>query len=181
MTVKYYNLSEWNTDLISGTKILMLGCPGSGKSTFSKQLSLKLKLPVIHMDDEYWENGWRRTEEQKFRQRILDVLTSDQWILDGNYAGILEDRLAYADTVIMLELSPLTCLFRVFWRAMKRRAGETSSLPRKIRDNPSFSLRPNFKFLSKIMFFNVRTMPKMKQELLNFSITHDVYWINMGH
>ena len=36
-------------------KIIVIGCPGSGKSYFSKELAKKTKLPVIHLDMIYWK------------------------------------------------------------------------------------------------------------------------------
>ena len=33
-----------------GNKIIVLGCPGSGKSTFSKKLHELTQLPLIHLD-----------------------------------------------------------------------------------------------------------------------------------
>ena len=36
-------------------RILIIGCPGSGKSYFAKRLGEITKLPVIHMDNIYWK------------------------------------------------------------------------------------------------------------------------------
>ena len=39
-------------------RIMIIGCPGSGKSTLSKQLAMKLKLPLVHLDQIYWKNSF---------------------------------------------------------------------------------------------------------------------------
>ena len=39
-----------------GNKIIVLGCPGSGKSTFSKKLHELTQLPLIHLDN---VKSWR--------------------------------------------------------------------------------------------------------------------------
>ena len=40
--------------IFSVKRILVIGCPGSGKSYFAKKLGAFLDLPVIHMDNLYW-------------------------------------------------------------------------------------------------------------------------------
>ena len=39
-------------------KIMVIGCCGSGKSTLSKQLAKKLKLPLVHLDVLNWCGNW---------------------------------------------------------------------------------------------------------------------------
>ncbi len=41
-------------------KILIIGCSGSGKSTFAKKLGIKLNIPIYHMDM-IWHNADRTT------------------------------------------------------------------------------------------------------------------------
>ena len=38
----------------TGNKILVLGCSGSGKSTFSRELAARTGLPLIHLDNIWW-------------------------------------------------------------------------------------------------------------------------------
>lgn len=40
-------------------KILIIGCSGSGKSTLAVALGEKLGLPVVHLDQLWWKEGWR--------------------------------------------------------------------------------------------------------------------------
>ena len=35
-------------------KIIVIGCPGSGKSTFSRELHNKTSIPLYHLDMMYW-------------------------------------------------------------------------------------------------------------------------------
>ena len=46
-----------------------------------------------------------------------ELLARDPWVMDGNYAGTLDRRLAACDTVVFLDLPRTVCL----WRAVKRR------------------------------------------------------------
>ena len=54
-----------------GRRVLVIGMAGSGKSTFSRALSAKTGLPVIHLDLYQWKPGWVRpsTGSQRLRTR----------------------------------------------------------------------------------------------------------------
>lgn len=47
-------------------KVMVVGSSGSGKSTFSRQLSKILKVPVYHLDMYFWKPNWQmmRYDEQ---------------------------------------------------------------------------------------------------------------------
>jgi len=46
-------------------------------------------------------------------------MSKPKWIMDGNYGGTMEMRLAACDTVIFLNLSRWICLRRVMGRSFK--------------------------------------------------------------
>lgn len=47
-------------------KVLIIGCPGAGKSTFARKLSENAQLPLIHFDKFYHEVGrWNDDPKQK--------------------------------------------------------------------------------------------------------------------
>ena len=97
-------------------KIIVIGSSGSGKSTLSRQLSNILNIPVYHLDVLFWKPNWVMTtkDEQIDIQNLL--LEKSYWLIDGNYTGIMEDRLQLADTIIFLNLPRSICYFRVFKR-----------------------------------------------------------------
>lgn len=37
-------------------KILVIGSPGAGKSTFSRRLQKKINLPIIYLDQLFWRS-----------------------------------------------------------------------------------------------------------------------------
>lgn len=98
-------------------KILILGSCGAGKSTLAIKLQKKLALPLICLDQLYWQPGWEKTEKEAWRSKVKDLLKKENWIMDGNYRSTLDLRLPAADMIIFLDYSRWLC----FWRIWKRR------------------------------------------------------------
>ena len=102
-------------------KIIVIGCPGSGKSTFSKELHNKTGIPLFHLDMMFWNADKTTVEKSVFRKRLLNILKLDKWIIDGNYQSTMESRLRECDTVFFLDYSLETCLEGVRVRRGKAR------------------------------------------------------------
>jgi len=100
-----------------GQRIIVMGSSGSGKSTLARQLGERLDLPVVHMDTLSWQPGWVETPKDELEQAILIAAAQPKWVIEGNYQKWgLDERLARADTVILLDLNRFTCLYRAFKR-----------------------------------------------------------------
>ncbi len=39
-----------------GKRIIVIGCPGSGKSTFAIRLSNMTGIPLLHLDNIWWKS-----------------------------------------------------------------------------------------------------------------------------
>lgn len=103
-------------------RILVLGSPGAGKSTFSRRLGIALGFPVIHLDAHFWEPGWEIPEREAWVETQRELIdSSDSWIMDGNYGSTIDVRLRAADTVIVLDCSTYICLYRVLKRWLQYR------------------------------------------------------------
>ena len=102
-------------------KVLVIGSGGSGKSTFAERLGGRTGLPVIHLDSLFWRAGWCETPRDVWAARVDELLKRDEWIMDGNYGGTLERRLAACDTVVLLDLPRVLCLWRIIRRSVRYR------------------------------------------------------------
>lgn len=107
-----------------GRRVLVDGLMGSGKSTFARALSDRTGLPVIHLDQHYWNPGWVRPTDDEWRERQLALLAGEAWIIDGNYNETLSLRLERADTVVYLDTPWWLCACRAFARGLRRPGGE---------------------------------------------------------
>ena len=99
-------------------KILIIGCPGSGKSTLARQLNRKLGLPLVHLDQLWWREGWKNVSIEEFDAQLDMALAMDRWIIDGNYSRTMERRLQKCDTIIYLDFDRCTCLWGVCRRVI---------------------------------------------------------------
>ena len=81
-------------------KMIVIGCPGSGKSTFSKVLRKRTGIPLFHLDRMFWNADRTTVEESVFYERLWKAMQNNEWIIDGNYASTMELRLQNCDTVI---------------------------------------------------------------------------------
>ena len=106
-------------------KIIVIGCPGSGKSTFARALHNKTGIPLYHLDMMYWNADKTTVEKSVFFERLSAVLKKDEWIIDGNYRATMEMRMASCDTVIFLDYSVDVCLDGI----QKRRGTSRSDMP----------------------------------------------------
>ena len=71
-------------------RILVIGSPGSGKSTFSRALAQRKQLPLVYLDRLFWN--------------------ADKTTVDGNYGRTLEMRLERCTQVFFLDLPVEVCL-----------------------------------------------------------------------
>lgn len=101
-------------------RIVILGCAGSGKTTFARQLGELTGAPVICLD-EIWQPHWDEKDVPAFRALIRKAHVGGDWISDGNFAVATFDiRLPRATLVIWLERSRLSCAARAISRVFKR-------------------------------------------------------------
>ena len=97
-------------------RVLVIGISGAGKSTFARRLAERTGLPLIHLDREFWQPGWKITPEPEWRIKVAALVARDAWIIDGGYSASLDLRLPRADTVFWFDYPRGRCLRRIAWR-----------------------------------------------------------------
>lgn len=139
-------------------KIIVIGCPGSGKSTVSRALHSKTGIPLYHLDMMYWNADKTTVEKSVFLERLSVVLEKDEWIIDGNYGSTMELRMAACDTVIFLDYPLDVCL-----DGIKARRGKPRS------DMPWIETEEDAEFIEFIKSYNEQQKPKVLELLKKYS------------
>ncbi len=139
-------------------KIIVIGCPGSGKSTFARALHDKTGISLYHLDMMYWNADKTTVEKSVFLERLSSVLEKDEWIIDGNYGSTMELRMAACDTVIFLDYPLDVCL-----DGIKERRGKPRS------DMPWIETEEEEEFVEFIKSYNEQQKPKVLEFLEKYS------------
>lgn len=120
---------------------------GSGKSWFARALAARTGLPVIHLDVHYWKPGWVRPSDIEWRDRQVELLAGEAWIVDGNYSETRALRLERAETVVYLDTPWWLCATRALVRGLRKPSGE---MPEGCQDSISRRLRDEWGGVGKI-------------------------------
>ena len=148
-------------------KIIVIGCPGSGKSTFSRALHNKTGIPLYHLDMMYWNADKSTVEKSVFLERLSAVLEKAEWIIDGNYASTMELRMAACDTVIFLDYPIGACL-----EGIRQRRGKPRS------DMPWIETEEDGEFIEFIKSYSEQEKPKVLELFIKHSDKNIVVFKN---
>ncbi len=101
------------------SRIAVIGCPGSGKTTLSNELGLLLNRTVIHLDKVLWNPNWQMLPYDERKVIHDDLIAQDKWLIDGMWRSHLVDRFKRATTVIFLDYKRSVSLHRALKRRIK--------------------------------------------------------------
>ena len=145
-------------------KVIVIGCPGSGKSTFSKSLHRITGIPLFHLDMLFWNADKTTVEKPVFIERLLKTVQNSEWIIDGNYSSTMELRMKKCDPVIFLDYPLEVCL-----NGIKERKGKPRS------DMPWIeSDEEDAEFIEYIKNYNTQSRPQVLELLKRYS-HKDIY------
>ena len=94
----------------SPRRIIVIGSPGSGKSTFSRKLRDRTGLPLYYLDMIFHHLDRTTASREEFDQKLSEILQTDQWIIDGNYQRTLALRFEKCTEIFLFDLPVEQCL-----------------------------------------------------------------------
>ena len=144
-------------------KIIVIGCPGSGKSHFSRELNKITDIDLYHLDMMYWNADKSTVDRSIFLQRLTDALNKEAWIIDGNYTSTMELRMSRCDTVFFLDLPVEVCLDGVASRRGKPRT-----------DMPWIEVDEDTEFTDFIKKFNEQEAPRARALIEKYKDTKKI-------
>ena len=129
-------------------RILVIGCPGAGKSTFARRLRDETGLLLYHLDMIWYRPDKTNIGREEFDLRLSEILEKDEWIIDVNYDRTLEMRFERCDTVFLFDLPTEVCL-----------RGAESRIGKKREDMPWVEEEFDEEFRQWIVDFSKRALP----------------------
>ena len=131
-------------------KILVLGCAGSGKSTFACKLHNVTGLPLYHLDNLWWKPDRTHISRDEFDGKLEEMVSSDSWIIDGDYSRTYEKRIAACDTIIFLDYGEEICL-----------KGITERIGQERRDIPWTDNKLDPELVDQVRKYELENKPKL--------------------
>ena len=131
-------------------RVAVIGCPGGGKSTFSRALRDRVGLPLYHLDAIYWRDDRTHLSREEFYPLMREIIAREEWIIDGNYQSTLEWRVAACDLVVFLDFPAEVCL-----EGVRARRGQKRS------DMPWVEEGDDEEFLEFIRAFETESRPRI--------------------
>jgi len=102
--------------MLSMQRVLIVGICGAGKSTLAREMAVRLDLPLVHLDRDFWQPGWTVPDQEWWEGRVQELVAGERWVMDGSYAATLHHRLPRADTIIHLDFPRRIALYRILMR-----------------------------------------------------------------
>ena len=141
-------------------KIHIIGGPGSGKSFLAEKLSKELGISHFDLDDLQWDNksasyGVKRSPDE--RDRLLnDVLSHNDWIIEGVYYAWCQQCFADADRIYVLNVPRYKYRYRIIRRFVRRKLGLEKGKKENLK-----SLRELLKWADKYQKVNLVEISKL--------------------
>lgn len=139
-------------------KVLILGCAGSGKSTFARKLKDIINVSIYHLDMIWHKPDKTNATFEEFDDKLNEILKKDEWIIDGNYQRTLEMRLKECDNVFLLDY-PFEICFE----------GAASRIGKKRDDLPFIEEEMDEEFRNHIINFSKNKLPNLYRLLDKYS------------
>lgn len=129
-------------------KVIVIGCPGSGKTTFAEKLNKCTGLPLYYLDAIWHQPDKTHISREEYDKRLAEIFPTSQWIIDGNYKRTIETRLQNCDTVFLFDLPTEICI-----------QGATERIGKGRYDLPWIETELDPKFKQFIEEFSEKTLP----------------------
>ena len=116
-------MTEFELPSDTPLRVVIVGCSGSGKTTFATRLAQALDVPQIELDLLNWRPGWYDryvNEFDAFQADLAKEISSENWVLAGGYTRVRSMIFERATVVVWLDLPKFLVFRQVFFRSLMR-------------------------------------------------------------
>lgn len=135
-------------------KIIVIGCPGSGKTTFAEKLQRAINLPLYYLDAIWHKPDKTHISREEYDRKLAEIFQTEEWIIDGNYSRTIEERIQNCDTIFLFDLPTEVCL-----------QGATERLGQERYDLPWIDTELDSKLKQEIEAFSDKVLPRIYELL----------------
>ena len=138
-------------------KIIVIGCPGSGKTTFAEKLQRITNLPLYYLDAIWHKPDKTHISREEYDRKLAEIFQTEEWIIDGNYSRTIEERIQNSDTIFLFDLPTEICL-----------QGATERLGKERYDMPWIDTVLDTKLKQEIEAFPDKVLPGIYELLAKY-------------
>lgn len=136
---------------------MVIGCPGSGKSTFARKLRDLTGLPLFYLDMLFHNPDRTTVSREVFDAGLAEILQRDGWIIDGNYQRTLPLRFERCTDIFLFDLPVEQCL-----------EGVSARIGQKREDMPWVENEFDPEFRQYILDFEQDQMPRIRELIAQY-------------
>lgn len=138
-------------------KVIIIGCPGAGKSYFSKKLHETTQIPLYHLDMIWHKPDKTHISREEFDKILENIFLKESWIMDGDFSRTMERRIQACDTIILFDVP-----FEICMQGIKEREGK------KRDDMPWQTSMADDSLLNEVYNYIPNQLPKVYQLLQQY-------------
>lgn len=158
---RYVSSEEATNLLAKAARVLVIGCSGGGKTTFSAKIAAYRNLEFQSLDrDVRWLPGWVERDRAGQREIIAQLAQRERWVMDGSGASSFDLRLPRTELVLWVRVPKPIALFGLFKRVFRYygsvRPAMAEGCPERLPDRD---------FLSYIWNFETRYAPLIIKQI----------------
>ena len=144
-------------------KIIIIGSPGAGKSTFARKLRDTTGIPLYYLDMLWHKPDQTTISREEFDAKLNKILKQNSWIIDGNYQRTLEARIKECDTVFLMDFPLDVCI-----------SGAESRIGKKREDLPWIESEFDKEFKQWIIDFSKKQLPQIYKTIEKYRNNKDI-------